>query len=436
MLLRNVSAIILSPPAISDVELRIEGGRISEQGPRLRPHRGEEVIDLRGKYVLPGFVNAHTHLYSSLARGMPGPRERPGNFREILQKIWWKLDRALDDEAIYYSALVGAIDAVRYGTTTLVDHHASPKAINGSLEIIKGALSEIGLRGVLCYEVTDRGGTKERDKGLDENERFISMNRTNAQFRGLVGAHASFTLGDDSLRLCGELASEQKTGVHIHAAEDMCDVADAREEHGRGIIERLSQFGILKSESILAHCVHLTPLDFSKLHHAQCWLVHNPRSNMNNNVGRAPIELFGNRSALGTDGFPADMLEESRIAFFRHQEKCDELQTLSSRKEKTSPVSLLRGGQRMISEYFGRKFGTLQEGSAADLIVIDYQPPAPMEKTNVASHLLSGPSMVESVMVEGSWVMRNREVAGVDIRDIYEKSAKVAKKLWKRMEKL
>ena len=218
MLLKNTTCLTLSPPSIERIDVRIEDGKIISRAKKILPQRNEEVVDLKGKFLLPGFVNAHTHLYSSLARGMNAPKKTPQNFFEILKYVWWKLDEALDDESIYYSAIIGAIDAVKCGTTTLIDHHASPNAIAHSLNIIKEALEEIGLRGVLCYEVTDRGGTKKRDDGLKENERFLLANKTNKQFRGLVGAHASFTLSNDSLRLLGEMATRNNTGVHIHVA--------------------------------------------------------------------------------------------------------------------------------------------------------------------------------------------------------------------------
>ena len=307
ILLQNSICLCLSPAAVERADLRIHGGKIVERASQLPVRRGEDVYDLRGKFILPGFVCGHTHLYSALSRGMPAPQESPDSFLAILTGVWWKLDRALDDESIYYSALVGAVDALRAGTTTLVDHHASPTAIHGSLDIIKEAIGEIGLRGILCYETTDRGGKKERDRGVMENERFIWANRENPFFRGLVGAHASFTLDDASLRLCGELAAASKTGVHIHVAEDSADVIDAEETYGCSIIDRLEKTGCLREHSVLAHAVHLSRNDIQRTQRANCWIIHNPRSNMNNAVGYAPVHLFGERTAIGTDGFPADM---------------------------------------------------------------------------------------------------------------------------------
>jgi putative selenium metabolism protein SsnA len=429
-LLQHAVCVTLTPRSVESTDLRIRGGVIVERGRRLTPKRGEEVYDLAGRVVMPGLVCAHTHLYSSLSRGMPMPARTPANFLEILRKIWWKLDRALDEESIYYSALAGALDAARCGTTTIIDHHASPSFIAGSLDIIKEAVAKIGTRGVLCYEVTDRGGKKKRDQGLDENERFIRANKKNGLFRGLVGAHASFTLSDESLRLCGEMASRYDTGVHIHAAEDMHDEYHAWETHDCSVIERLARFQILRKGSILAHCVHPSSRDIAIARAAGCSLVHNPRSNMNNRVGYAPIHLFGKQGALGTDGFPADMFEESKFAFHKRQD--------SHMPQPVDVLSLLDGGQRAVSGIFGGAFGTLAAGAAADLVVLDYQAPTPMTQKNCGGHFLFGmqSSMVESVMTAGKWIVKDRAVVGIDADAVYEKARRAAKKLWKRMEKL
>ena len=429
MFIKNARTLALAPPRIKKTNLRIDGQKIAAAGTSLRPIRDEEVVDLDGALVLPGFVNAHTHLYSSLSRGMPAPARAPRNFTEILQKIWWKLDVALDEETIYYSALSGTIEAVKCGTTTLVDHHASPSAITGSLDLIKNALQQVGLRGVLCYEVTDRGGKQKRDEGLAENDRFIEAHKSDGYFRGLVGAHAAFTLSDESLRLCGRLATHHDAGVHIHVAEDRRDVKDAETKHQSTVIERLARHDLLTHKSILAHCVHLTPGEFKTLHAQKPWLVHNPRSNMNNRIGYAPVHQFGKQAALGTDGFPSDMLEEARFAFLKQKD--------SGADQDLDVTDLIVGGQRLISEVFGEWFGALAKGATADLLVMNYREPTPIKDDNLLSHYLFGlhASAVESVMVGGRWVMKNRKIAGVDEDEIFEKSRQLAQRLWRRMER-
>ncbi len=427
MLLKNTTCVTLQPLSILKTDLRIDRGLISEVGKNLSLKNGEEVVDLKGKIVIPGLVNAHTHLYSSLSRGMPMPKTPPKNFVEILKKIWWKLDRALDEETIYYSALVGAIEAVQNGTTTIIDHHASPNAINGSLNIIKEALQKVGMRGVLCYEVTDRGGKKQRDEGLYENDQFIRENKNNPFFRGLVGAHASFTLNNESLELCGDLASAHNTGVHIHVAEDGCDVEDSKKKYKKNIVQRLVEKNILRETTILAHCIHLSEKEFEILAKTKVYFAHNPRSNMNNKVGYAPIHQFKNRGMIGTDGFPSDMIEEAKIAFFKRQD--------SQLKQKVDFSRLISGGQQYVSEMFGSQFGTLAKNSVADLVVSDYVAPTPMTKENILGHYLFGmrSANVESVMIGGKWVMENRKVIGIDVERIYSEADKKSKKMWIKM---
>ena len=427
-LLKNVTCVRLDPPSVTRMDLRISEGKIVERGSTLRSKPNEEKVDLRGKLAIAGVVCAHTHLYSSLARGMPAPRRVPRSFLEILQQVWWKLDRALDEEAIYYSALVGAMEAAKSGTTALIDHHASPRVIDGSLDIIKSALARVGVRGVLCYEVTDRGGVKQRDQGLEENDRFLHAHRTGQLFRGLVGAHASFTLSDASLRACHWLAETHGTGVHIHVAEDLSDVRDARRRDYKGVIARLEDHGILRRDSVLAHCVHLRPAEFQNVRTHGAWLVHNPRSNSNNAVGYAPVHLFSANAALGTDGFPADMFEESKFGFLRNRES-------SQPVPPGKFVELLSGGQRLIAQIFDQDCGTFQEDSMADLVVLDYDLFTPLTKENLVSHILFGirSHMVESVMVNGRWVVWDRNMVNVSEERIARKARRVTKRLWARM---
>ena len=428
LLLKNTKAITLAPPAIEDCDIRIDDGEIVDRAPHLRTKRDEEVVDLHNKIVMPGFVCSHTHLYSTLSRGMPAPTSAPRNFIEILQKVWWKLDKALDEEAIYYSALVGAIESVKFGTTTLIDHHASPNFISGSLDLIKHAMCQVGMRGILCYETTDRGGRKRRDLGLEENERFVMENASNAHFRGTIGAHAQFTLKDDSLVWLGELAAMHDCGVHIHVAEDEADVVDARKKHKQDIVERLENFGILRKKSLVVHGVHLSKKQLATIEKSGAWMIHNPRSNMNNAVGHAPLNWYGEHAALGTDGFPADMFEESKFGYFRNA-------------ESESPVGfsripeMLQNGQRLASEFFGRSFGTLQKGSPADLVVLGYCPPTPLTSRNFLGHFLFGmnSSMIEHVIVNGNRIVWDKQLIGIDEGEVMQKASVAAKKLWSRM---
>lgn len=430
-LLKNVKVLQLFPPMIEQADLRIQSGQIIARGSGLIPEPNEQVVDLTGHFVLPGLINAHTHLYSTLARGMPAPQATPKNFLEILQKVWWKLDRALDEESIYYSALIGAIEAVQAGTTTLIDHHASPHCITGSLKIIRAALEQVGLRGVLCYEVTDRNGVNGRDAGLRENQDFLE-NQTDSQFRGLVGAHASFTLSDYSLKACAELARQYHSGVHIHLAEDGCDAEISRREFGRGdLVQRLADLGVLSEKTILAHGIYLSDAERRAIQSRRCWLMHNARSNMNNSVGYAPVQHFGERVALGTDGFPADMFEEARLAFFKGREAQNGL-------GPADYLKFLTGGHQLCSELFGVAFGKIEPGAVADLIVLDYAAPTPLTNANLAGHVLFGmkSAHVTEVMIGGKFVLRQKKLVEIEAESIYQKAREASAKLWKRLSAL
>ncbi len=432
-LFKSALLVNLDPPRVERGDLRIAAANIIERGSSLEAREDEEIIDLTGKLVMPGMVCAHTHLYSALARGMPAPPRTPSNFKEILELVWWRLDRALDEETIYWSAMAGAMDAARAGTTCLFDHHASPSHISGSLQVVREAIEKVGLRAVLCYEVTDRGGSAERDRGLDENRSFLSWTKTSASsspdlFRGLVGAHASFTLDDESLTRCAELMREFDAGLHIHAAEDMCDVEDARGKHGLGVVERLAKHGALNNQTILAHGVHLSDEDIRLARAAGVWFAHNPRSNMNNQVGYAPVEKFGERVVLGTDGIGADMFEEARSAFFKGRDE-------GLNYGADAWLRVLSNNHRLASQAFGGDLGSLAMGSPADLIVLDYQSPTPLTSENLAWHFAFGinSASVESVMVNGRFVIRDR-LHSLD--DVYAEARKASEKLWAKLRTL
>ncbi len=427
-LLRNATLVEFQPSRVETGDLRVRDGRIVERGKNLPVIEGEPALDLSGRVVMPGLVCAHTHLYSALARGMPGPRQAPRNFVEILEQVWWRLDRALDPEIVYLSALVGAIDAVRSGATCLIDHHSSPGAAMGSLGAIRRALGTVGLRGILCYEISDRGGRDERDRGLEETRTFLAEDSGDL-IRGMVGAHASFTLGTDSLEAIGSMAAEFGVGVHIHTAEDLADVDDARTRYGHTVVERLAMAGCLTPKTILAHGTHLSAEELAIVRDSQAWLVHNPRSNMNNRVGHAPVSDFGPRAALGTDGIGADMLEEAKVAFFKAQDAGADL-------SPDHVLRLLSGGTRLAGESFGIPLGTLAEGAAADLVVLDYRSPTPFGADNLAGHVLFGMSSahVHCVMVAGKWVMLGRQFPGIDLDDLAARAREAAARLWTRMQ--
>jgi putative selenium metabolism protein SsnA len=430
MLLKNATLISLAGSTVERADLRIEKGVVTAKAKKLKTNTGEKGIDLSGKFVMPGMVCGHTHLYSALARGMPAPKKTPHNFYEILKYVWWTLDRALDDEAVYYSTLVGVLDAARCGTTTLIDHHASPNFIRGSLGVMGEAFSKVGLRGVLCYEVTDRNGMRGAKLGLEENETWVAKNR-GPMFGGLVGAHASFTLSDESLAACADLAESLESGVHIHVAEDPCDQADSTRKYQMRLIDRLAAFGVLGPKTILGHGTHLDRASLDVAREAGCWFAHNTRSNMNNAVGYAPVHLMGKQIALGTDGIGADMFEEAKFAWFKARDARNGIGI-------SDVAGFLTGAQSLASMLLNMRLGALEVGGAADIVVLDYPTPTPVTPQNLYGHLIFGMSSqcVTDVMVNGRWVVKNRGVVGVDEEKIRAEAQRVAKKVWQKFQKL
>jgi putative selenium metabolism protein SsnA len=414
----------LDPVSLRSADVVVDQGRVTTLG--VAP-AGASRRNCEGCLIVPGNVCAHTHLYSALARGMPYSLEAPSNFLEILRRVWWRLDRALDEESIRSSALVGGMAALLAGTTTVVDHHASPNAIDGSLDVVADALGELGLRSVLCYEVTDRDGAERATAGVRENERFLASGRPLAA--GLVGAHASFTMSEETLVACVDLANRTGVGIHIHVAEDAADQVDARARFGTSVVGRLAEAGALGADSLLAHCVHLDEAERTVVRETGAWVAHNPSSNMNNAVGRAPVGALGDRVALGTDGIGGDMFAESTTAYFRARE--DDVFTPIS-----WPLDRLGTGARLAGQVFDEPgLGTIAPGAPADLVVLDYASPTPLVEENVAGHWVFGIGSrdVRDVMVAGELVVADRRIALVDQDKLSADGSVHAAGLWDRL---
>lgn len=357
----------------------------------------------------PGRVNAHTHIYSGLAPlGMPGPEAEPENFLQILERVWWRLDRALDAESLRASARFYVAEALLAGTTSLVDHHESPDFITGSLDVLADACQELGLRSVLTYGASERnGGREEARQGLAECRRFIAGN-DRPLVRGVVGLHASFTVSDETCREAGELARELDTVVHVHLAEDGADVEDARRRGYDGPLERLLALGSLPPGSILAHGVHLSPQQVRRAAEAGLWLVQNPRSNRGNGVGYPRALAESPRVALGTDGYPARMEEEAGVLRQMAAAHGDDPQAVARR-----PAA----GWKLLAQLFDLAFEPLAEGAAADAV-------AWVE--GEARHVLVG----------GRWVVEDGRLLTADLAEIRDQARRQASRLWQRMRAL
>lgn len=417
----------LDAPALLQADVLIEGGRVTAIG---RAPEGLPRRDCSGCLIIPGNVCAHTHLYSALARGMPYGLEPPADFTQILQRVWWRLDRALDEETVRASARSGAMNALLSGTTTVVDHHASPNAIAGSLDVIADALGELGLRSVLCYEVTDRDGPERARAGVEENRRFLAAQRPMAG--GLVGAHASFTLSADTLAACVEVARRAGSGVHVHVAEDMADQRDALARFGRRVVGRLADAGALDDRAILVHCVHVDDGEIAAILSSGATVAHNARSNMNNSVGRARVGRLGERVVLGTDGIGADMFAESAAAYWRARE--DDLFLGFA-----WPLQRMAAGARMAGRILGEPaLGRIEPGAPADITVLDYPTPTPLREGNLAGHWLFGLSArhVRDVVVNGELVVADRRLTRVDQDGLVAQARTQTERLWRRLEEI
>ena len=458
MLITHGTLVTLGEPnqLIADGALLIRGDRIGDVGPAREleaRYHDEERLDAQGKLVMPGNVCAHTHFYGAFARGMalpPGPP--PKNFPEILQKLWWRIDRALTLEDSKYSALVCLVDAIRHGTTTLIDHHASPNAIDGSLDAIAEAVEQSGLRACLCYEVTDRNGEEGARAGIRENVRFLKRiegnKGTEGNGGGLVratfGLHASFTVSDETLERCLSELEGMEAGFHVHVAEDLADEDDAVQKYGVRVGERLEARGILGARTIAAHCVHVDVGEIDLFKRTETKVSHQPRSNMNNAVGRAPVEEMiraGVNVGLGNDGFSMNMMQEMKAAYLLHKLALADPRVMPG--DLVLNMAFARNAQIMEAVFspFCGDFpvvGQLSVGGAADIVLLDYLPPTPLSSGNFPWHLIFGidAQHVHATMVAGRWLMRNRQLLTVDEERIHARAKELSSALWQRMQNI
>lgn len=426
------------PQVIEDGAVAWEGERIKGVGPRAEIESrfsGATRLDARGGLIMPGLVNLHHHFYSALARGLD-PKAEMKNFGEVLDRLWWRLDRALDRETVSLSAQLCAADCVRWGNTTVFDHHASPSVVDGSLDLIAAAMEEAGLSAVLCYEVTDRNGHDEAIAGIEENLRFQEARRDDPRVRGVFGLHASFTLRDETLAEIARRRGED-AGCHIHVAEDPVDVAASREAFGLGPVDRLASYGLLDGRALLAHGIHLDAADYETIAHHDATVIHNPESNNNNGVGRLDTVVaagHGCRIGLGTDGMSSAVQRALRSAFLTH------------RGATRDPMSgfamlpdLLANNVSIARRFFAEPLlGTLAPGAPADVIVIDAPPPTPIATDNAFAHMVYGASEapVRHTIARGRVLLQNYAHKTVDPQALAARARTRSPALWQRFHQL
>ena len=441
ILIKNATIFSLNKekPVLKNGALLIQNDKIDKIGPTgtlEKDYSSDQVLDADGRVVIPGMICGHMHFYSAFATGMRLP-PFPKGFVQMLQNLWWKLDKALLKDDIYYSALQGYVEAVRSGTTTVIDHHASPNYITRSLDEIEKAGRELGVRSNLCYEVTNRNSDEEAIEGLKENERFIKKTQQmkNDLFSALVGLHASFTVTNDTLGKARDLVTKYNTGVHIHVAEGLADMEHTQKNFNKTVVERLNDFNLLNDKSILAHCIHIKDSDLPILKQSKVNIVHQPRSNMNNAVGTLDIFKLLNHGipiGLGTDGMSADMKAELLVTPLIHKHV---------RQDNTIAFTesfncLFQTNPEIIKSITGINTGKLVQNYKADVLITNYYPKTPITKDNVMGHIMFGVlnNTIDTTIINGKICMREGKIPNIDLADISRKSTEHAQDVWNRIK--
>ncbi|GHV92243.1 chlorohydrolase [Spirochaetia bacterium] len=426
-------------PFIENGAVLIEGKLIKEVGDTsaLKAKYAEaEYIDARGRLVMPGLINAHQHYYSTFARGMNLGGKPATTFGEILRGLWWRLDKELSLEDVYYSAIGPMIDEVRSGVTSVIDHHASPFAVEGSLFKLADAAKLFGLRSNFCYETSDRDGGSITAAGIKENVDFANYcgRQNDDMVKALFGIHAQMTVSEKTLNQCIEAAAGAGLGFHIHCAEGIEDVIDALSKYDMRVIERLHRYKVLSEKSIAVHCIHITAEEMDMLKESGVAVVHNPQSNMGNAVGVSPVlEMLkkGILVGMGTDGYTSDITESLKTAAVLHKHA----QAIPSVAWAEPHLMLFENNRTIMERFIGGKVGTLKPDHYADIIIADYRAPTPLNADTLNGHILFGLSgrHVDTTIINGKIIMRERELLGIDEEALLAKSRELAEKLWNRI---
>lgn len=438
LLINNAMILYDNSKVLKNHALFIEDGLIKEVGISSKlteKHKNyANIIDAKQNIVFPGLINSHMHFYSTFARGITLNSPPNKNFVDILKNLWWRLDKLLTEEDNYYCAVVPIISSIKKGTTTIIDHHSSPNAVGNSLETIRKAYYDTGLRGLTCYEVSDRDGKGVCEKAVRENMDFIEKynSEKNALVKGMFGLHAAFTLKDDTLAQIKECNG--KNGFHIHVSEAPEDSKHNMDMYGITAVERLYKFGVTGDKSIFAHCNHLTKADIAIIKETKTNVVHNPQSNMKNGVGTADIISYidkGINVGIGTDGMSSSMFEAVNFAslIHKHDKRNSNIGFEESRK------LILENNPLIASNLLGYSVGRIKEGYKADIIILDYEPPTPFNDESFWGHVLFGviPSgRVKTTIVDGKVLMRDYELTMLDEVTIHNKARELAQLVWDR----
>ncbi len=440
LLITNAVLLYDNTKILKDYALFIKNGFIEDarkSSELVKKYRNKDeliTIDAKHNVVMPGLINAHMHFYSTFARGIALNSPPNKNFVDILKNLWWRLDKLLTEEDNYYCAIVPMISAIKKGTTMLIDHHSSPHSVTNSLETLRKAYNDSGLRGLTCYEVSDRDGKKICEQAIRENIDFIKKYNDieNAPLKGMFGLHAAFTLDDDTLTQIKNY--DNKSGFHIHVSEAPEDSKYNMDIYGLTAVERLYKYGITGEKSIFAHCNHLTEEDVDILRETKTNVVHNPQSNMKNGVGTADIISYFNDGitvGIGSDGMSSGMFDAVNFAslIHKHDKRNSNIGFEESRK------LILENNPKIASNLLGYNVGRIKEGFKADLIIIDYEPPTPFNDESFWGHFLFGiiPSgRVKTTIVDGKVLMRDYKLTMLNEKEINNKAKERAKTVWEK----
>ena len=391
-----------------------------------------EFLDAHGGVIMPGFINAHTHIYSGLARGLSIKGHNPTNFYEILDGMWWNIDRHLTLDMTRACAYATILDCIRNGVTTIFDHHASYLEIPGSLFAIKDVAKELGIRACLCYEVSDRDGKEKCHQAIKENGDFArwAAGEDDDMIRAMFGGHALFTISDETFE---QMVTENNglTGFHIHVSEGLNDVEDSSKKYGCKPVERLLKHGILGDKTILGHCIHVTEAEMDLIKAHDTMVVNNPESNMGNAVGCAPVLKMMEKGILvgmGTDAYTHDMLESLKV-FLIIQRHHAGMPNVAWGEDMQM---LFSNNPAIGARYFKKPLGVLKKGAAADVIVMDYKPFTPFDDTNIDGHMLFGMmgKNCRTTIINGKVLYRDRAFVGIDEDRLNAWTLARAEKLW------
>ena len=422
-------------PYYKDGAVVIDGEQILEVGACQdleKKYPKAETIDAKGGLIMPGFINAHTHIYSGLARGLSVKGYNPTNFYEILDGMWWAIDRKLDLDLTRASAYVTILECIRDGVTTIFDHHASFCEIPGSLFAIKDVAKELGMRACLCYEVSERDGEEKCLQSIQENADFLTWceMENSDMIKAMFGGHALFTISDKTFEKMVE-ANDGRTGFHIHVAEGMNDVWDSLQNYGTRPVERLLNNNILGKKTLLGHCIHLSGSEMDIIRETGTMVVNNPESNMGNAVGCAPVLQMMKKGILvgmGTDAYTHDMLESLKV-FLIIQRHNAEMPNVAWGEDMKM---LFENNREIAGRYFKKPVGILKAGAAADVIVMDYDPFTPISNENIDGHLLFGMNghNCRTTIINGKVLYKDRAFVGIDEEKINAFSMEQACRLW------